>query len=181
MPSPLAYRRRRTGLALLPGLLLLGACQAAPPVPTVIVAAVAPAALGAQLTSTLPPAVPLQTALALSYGAAAPGFASLYTVAASGQVMRMFENRAVRPGEISAFPGRMEPVMRFGPPAGAEQFVLVVTSQPFRWLAPADYADTTPYARLNLDRIGFEQRLSNALAALQPGTWQVQRLTITTQ
>ena len=125
--------------------------------------------------------MPLQTALALTYGAAMPGSANLYTVSSSGQVMRLFENRAVRPGAMVSFPDSCEPVMRFGPPAGTEQFVLVVTQQPFRWLAPTDYADSTPYARLALDRISFEQRLANALATLPPGTWQVQRLTVTTQ
>lgn len=162
-------------------LLLLGACQAQPPPPALVVSQPAPTLLGAYLTSTLPPAVPLQTALALSYGAAAPGFASLYTVASSGQVMRLFEHRAVWPGAPAQFPDRTEPVIRFGLPAGAEQFVLVVSSQPLRWLAPADYADQTPFARLNLDRISFESRLAAALAAQPPRTWQVQRLTLTTQ
>jgi hypothetical protein len=174
-----SLRHLRIG-AIASALMLVAACQPAPPA-VMVVTAPAPAALGAQLTTTLPPAVPLQTALALSYGTAMPASASLYTVSSSGQVMRLFENRPVQPGVTTPFPDRTEPVMRFGPPAGAEQFVLVVTQQPFRWLAPADYADTTPYARLTLDRIGFEQRLSNAVAALPPGTWQVQRLTITTQ
>ncbi len=172
---------RRGGL--LTALALLAACQT--PAPVAVVAPAAPAApaapLGAQLTTTLPAAVPLNTALVLSYGTAVPAFASLYTVASSGQVMRLFENRPLRPGETALFPSRTEPVIRFGPPAGAEQFVLVTSQQPFRWLAPADYADQTPYARLTLDRIGFEQRLSNALAVLPPGTWQVQRLILTTQ
>lgn len=171
--------RRRAALGALPAFALLAACQA--PEQAVVAPPQPPATLGAQLTSTLPPAVPLQTALALSYGAAMPGFASLYTVASSGQVMRLFENRALRPGAMADFPNRTEPVIRFGPPAGAEQFVLIVTQQPFQWLAPADYADATPFARLRLDRIGFEQRLSAALAGLPPGAWQVQRLTITTQ
>lgn len=170
--------RRRPLFGALSSLALLAACQAPQQPP--MVAAPPAATLGAQLTTTLPPAVPLQTALTLSYGAAVPGFASLYTVASSGQVMRLFENRAVRPGVMTDFPNRNEPVMRFGPPAGTEQFVLIVTQQPFQWLAPADYADATPFARLRLDRIGFEQRLSGALAALPPGTWQVQRLTIAT-
>lgn len=173
--------RRRVGFAVagVPLLAMLAACQAAPA--AVVMPPAMSGGLGAQLTSTLPPAVPLQTALALTYSAAVPSYASLYTVASSGQVMRLFENRAVRPGVAVQFPDRMEPVIRFGPPAGAEQFVLVVSTQPFRWLAPTDYAEQTPFARLNLDRIGFESRLSAALAALPPGTWQVQRLTITTQ
>lgn len=173
-------RRTLTILPAISALVLLAACQPAPPI-VVMMAPSTPAALGAQLYTTLPPAVPLQTALALSYDAAAPANASLYTVSSSGQVMRLFENRLIRPGAATHFPDRTEPVIRFSPPAGAEQFVLVATQQPLRWLAPTDYADTTPYARLTLDRIAFEQRLANALAILPPGTWQVQRLTITTQ
>lgn len=173
MPQRFARRRALLCLSVLP---LLPGCQAQPSTPVP-----AGGALGAALTTTLPSRVPLQTALALNYGAAVPGFASLYTMASSGQVMRLFESRPVRPGEITDFPSRAEPVIRFGAPAGAEEFILIVSSQPFRWLAPTDYADQTPFARLRFDRSGFEERLSSALASLPPGTWQVQRLTITTQ
>lgn len=168
MPQP-----TRRALLALPALALLAACQAAP-------TSVPGAALGASLTSIPAERVPLQTPLALRYGAATAGHASLYTIGSSGTVVRLFENRAVTAGTLQDFPRRTEPVMRFGPPAGTEQFVLIVTSQPFNWLAPTDYADATPYARLTLNAATFEARLASALATLPPGTHQVQRLSLTT-
>jgi hypothetical protein len=169
---------RRHALLALP---LLAACQA--PAPEAAPNAPSPpaaGALGATLTSTLPAHVPLGTALALRYGAAQPGFASLYTIASSGQVMRLFEGRAITPGTLTDFPSRQEPVIRFGAPAGAERFVLVVTRAPLSWLAATDVADATAFPRLNLDAAGFEARLAAALATLPAGTHEVARLTLTT-
>ncbi len=171
---------QRRALLAVPMLAMLAACQAPPTLVVVTSQAGGPGMLGAQLTSTLPPAVPLQTSLTLSYGAAVSGYGSLYTVASSGQVMRLFENRPLRPGAMIQFPAPSEPVFRFGAPAGTEQFVLTVSTQPLGWLTTADYADQTAFSRLNLDRMTFEGRLSSALASLPVGSWQAQRLNITT-
>ena len=168
----------RRALLALPGFALLVGCQTAAELP--VVAPPQASGLAATLTTTLPARVPLQTALALRYGAASSGFGSIFTVASSGQVMRLFENRPIAAGRLADFPTRADPVIRFGQPAGAETCILIVTMHPFRGLAPTDFADNTPFARLTLDPGGFESRLAAALATLPAGSYAVQRLTITT-
>ncbi len=65
--------------------------------------------------------------------------------------MRLFENRPVAAVRCADFPVPQRTGDALRPPAGTETFVLIVTAQPFRWLAPTDYADSTPYARLTLN------------------------------
>lgn len=172
MPNLIA---RRHALLTLPA---LAACQA-PAAVTAPPSAALPRSLGATLTTTLPARLPLGTALALRYGAAQAGQASLYSFTASAQVIRLFKGRPVAPSTLTDFPSHQEPVISFTAPAGTEHFVLIITRQSFGWLAATDFADTTLFARLTLDAAAFEARLTAALATLPPGSHEVARLTLT--
>lgn len=183
-----AFRSPRAlavGAAMTAALALVG-CQtstAPPPPPTV--QAPAPS-LRPELVETRNPANPFGLAvwsgnslrprlgekLLLGMRSDADAYLSLYTVSASGQTAKLFENRSVRAGTLQEFPSRDSRVdFVLSPPSGVESFVLVASQQPLTILAPGDVVRAGSMAPLRLSSAALADRVRSATAGLHPLSW----------
>jgi hypothetical protein len=111
----------------------------------------------------------------------ADAYVSLYTVSASGQTARLFENRRMRAGAMNEFPSRDSRVdFMLSPPAGVESFVVVASQQPLSPLSPADVLRSGSVTTLRLDSYGLADRLRSATAMLSPAAWNAAVVDIVT-
>ncbi|MBP2230028.1 hypothetical protein J2847_003331 [Azospirillum agricola] len=101
------------------------------------------------------------------------GYAQLYLLQASGSVLVLAENLAVRSRDERVFPGPVDGFdLRVRPPAGVDNALLVVTAQPFpAILGPAAAAAKPGPVLAPLPRDAFVDRLGTALARLHPDAW----------
>jgi hypothetical protein len=174
--------------------LALSACQTSTAPTTPVVQAPAPSVRG-ELVQLANPANPFGVAvwsgnslrprlgekLLLGMRTDADAYVSLYTVSASGQTARLFENRRMRAGAMNEFPSRDSRVdFMLSPPAGVESFVVVASQQPLSPLSPADVLRSGSVTTLRLDSYGLADRLRGATAMLSPAAWNAAVVDIVT-
>jgi hypothetical protein len=103
------------------------------------------------------------------------GYASLYAVNTSGKVVSLLENKRISGGQTLLFPDQVSPTMfRLAPPAGKEQYILLVTRQPLQWLSVADRLNNNlGLVSLNITKQQLINRLKQVVSRLPDSDWNM--------
>lgn len=118
--------------------------------------------------------------LGLQYRAGANAYVSLYEIGSSGSVGQLFENRPITQGQTLAFPALgSDYAYKLAPPPGAEHFILVATTQPLHWIAPADRGQQNgPLTKLHFTPSELIDRLGSVLKRHHPNNWNSTTLSL---
>lgn len=144
----------------------------ASPTPVVVPNDAAPFAV--RVTTTGAPPLAVGTAVGFKLSTAASGYANLYLINTSGQVLLLAENLVVTAGRDSLYPLPADGIaLQATPPAGRDLVILLVTREPFLgFAAQPGYTHTRP-AGLSLPAAAFVGQLNEATAALPPASWSI--------
>ena len=142
------------------------------PSSTIVANDQAPFAVG--LVPVEAPPVRVGAPVSFRLATSAPGYAHLYLINASGNVLVLAENVVVGAGQSALYPNPADGVvLRATPPAGTERVVLLVTRQPFSGFGGAGGATVTRPQMLATDAAAFIDRLNAATRALSGAAWAI--------
>lgn len=142
------------------------------PASTILANDSAPFAVG--LVPMQAPPVRIGTAVSFQLASSAAGFAHLYLINASGNVLVLAENLPVGADQPTVYPGLTDGVnLRASPPAGTERVVLLVTRQPLSGFSGSGGAAVTRPQMLATGADAFIARLNATTAALADTVWAV--------
>ena len=181
---PRANSRLRHGAAMLLIAVVVAACQVpgmasggaggatVSPAPVATPNDAAPFAVRVPATGASPLAVGATVGFKLS--TAVSGYANLYLINTSGQVLMLAENLVVTAGRDALYPLPADGVvLQATPPAGRDLVILLVTREPFLGFATRPgYTHTRP-AGLPYSAAAFVAQLDEATAALPPASWSI--------
>lgn len=166
------FPNKAIGGAIMVASMLLSGCAATPP-------PASPARIAHNQLSAFPVAINHIAPQPLMVGetvrlwmlSGVDGFAQLYLLRASGDVLVLAEDMPVTARVARDFPGDRDGFsLRATPPAGTDQVVLLVTRAPFASGLAGATAQQGPTTSL-LDREGFVHRLNARLAGLPTRDW----------